>query len=226
MKTYFTIIKYTQEALLGISIFLLMYLPLMIVFRPDVISGGVTTNLYLVAHIFLFFVMMIRPLADIFTKTIWIRPLVILRKGTGVFSASIIVSFILAKLMIDPSGYLASFGTLKYWSMVNYAVLAHLADISAVILIITSNNFSKRILGDWWKKIQQLSYVYFYGSVLYVYLSYGNSYLLYALIIITLLTYLAYLKNKRRLTASPAITPIAPVTPIQNEPVQVNRRLI
>lgn len=199
MKKYFTIIKYLQETLLAIGIFLMMYLPLMIVFRPDVISSDVTLNLYFTAHLFLFFVMIIRPLADIFINVKWLRPLVILRKGAGVLSASIVVSFILSKLMIDPMGYLASFGTLKYWAMTNYAILAHMADISAIILIITSNNFSKRILGDWWKRIQQLSYVYFYGSVLYVYLSYGNLDLLFALIIVTLLTYIAYLKNKRRL---------------------------
>jgi DMSO/TMAO reductase YedYZ heme-binding membrane subunit len=113
-------------------------------------------------------------------------------------SASIVVSFILAKLMVDPVGYLSSFMTLKYWSMINYAVLAHLADISAVILIITSNNFSKRILGDSWKKIQKLSYLYFYGSVLYVFLSYGNIDLIIALILVTVATYVAFLKNRKK----------------------------
>lgn len=209
MKTYFQTIKYTQESLLFISVVVLMALPLVIVFHPDIITTDVTTNLYLVAHIFLFFVMSIRPLADIFMKVKWLRPLVILRKGTGVISASIIVSFILAKLMVDPVSYLGSLATLKYWSLVNYAILAHLADISAVILLITSNNLSKRILGSWWKKIQQLSYVYFYGSVLYVYLSYKNIYLLYALIIISLITYYASVLNKRRLIQSKVV---------QNEP--------
>ena len=149
------IIKYLQETLLGVSIATMMILPILIVFYPKLITSNVNANLYSVAHIFLLFVMLIRPLSDIFTKVKWLRPLVILRKGAGVISASIIVSFILAKLMIDPSLYLASFSTYKYWSLVNYALLAHLADISAVILIITSNNLSKRILGSWWKKIQR-----------------------------------------------------------------------
>lgn len=198
MKIYFKFIKYLQEFLLVISIFTMMYLPLMLVFRPDVMVNNVTLKLYTISHIFLFFVMMIRPLADIFYETKWIRPLVILRKGTGVFSASIIVSFILTKLMIDPVLYFKNFMELKYWSMVNYALLAHLADISAIILLITSNNFSKRILGDWWKIIQKLSYVYFYGSVLYVYLSYGNIDLILALILITILTLGAFIINKQK----------------------------
>lgn len=198
MKTYFKIIKYVQEILLAVSIFVMMYLPLMIVFRPDVINPAVTLNIYFLAHLALFLVMIVRPMADIITGNKWIRPLVILRKGMGVFSASLVFSFILAKLMIDPAGYLLSIGTLKYWSMVNYAVLAHVADLSALILLITSNNLSKNLLGLWWKKVQNLSYIYFYGSVLYVYLSYGNIYLLFALIIVTMLTFMAYLKNRQK----------------------------
>jgi DMSO/TMAO reductase YedYZ heme-binding membrane subunit len=199
MRTYFTIIKYLQETLLVIAILVMMVLPWMIVFNKDIITNEVSSNLYLISHIFLFFVMIIRPLADIFTKTVWIRPLVILRKGTGVMSASIVVSFILAKLMIDPASYIASIGTLKYWSMVNYAVLAHIADISAIALIVTSNNFSKKILGDSWKNIQKLAYVYFYGSVLYVFLSYGSIYLLVALILVTAVTYIAFIKNRNKI---------------------------
>jgi DMSO/TMAO reductase YedYZ heme-binding membrane subunit len=228
MKTYFKIIKYLQEALLGTAIFLMMYLPLMIVFRPDVITSSVSSNLYFVSHIFLFFVMTIRPLADIFTKIKWIRPLVILRKGTGVMSASIVVSFILAKLMVDPSGYLSSIFTLKYWSLVNYAIFAHVADISALILIITSNNFSKSILGSWWKKIQQLSYVYFYGSVLYVYLSYGGLDLLFALIIVTLLTFIAFTKNKQKLAKSFVTTSSSVLnqTSLSNEDLLIKKNYI
>ena len=198
MKTYFKIIKYLQESLLAIAILIMMILPLILVFNKDNIGSSAISNLYSVSDVFLFFVMMIRPMADIFTKAKWLRPLVILRKSTGVMSASIIVSFILAKLMVDPSGYLGSILTPKYWSMVNYALLAHLADISAVILIVTSNNLSKEIFGSWWKKIQKLAYVYFYGSVLYVYLSYGSPVLLTMLIVVTMVTIVAFIKNKRR----------------------------
>lgn len=202
MRTYLKTIKYLQEIFIFISIIIMMALPIAIVFYPNVISSIVVSKLYAISHIFLFFVMMVRPLADIFTNIKWIRPLVILRKGTGVLSASIIVSFILVKLIIDPVGYFTSIGTLKYWSMVNYAVLAHIADLSAIMLIITSNNFSKRILGDWWKKVQKLSYVYFYGSVLYVYLSYKNIDLLFMLFITTVLVFIASMKNKIRLIES------------------------
>lgn len=208
MKTYLKLIGYTQRILLGTAIGIMITLPLFLTLKPEAISEAATQNLYLTSHVFLFFVMMIRPLADIFTNTKWIRPLVTLRKGAGVLSASIIVSFIFAKLIMDPISYLSSIGTLKYWAMQDYAVLGHMADLSAIILIITSNKLSKKILGVWWKKIQKLAYVYFYGSALFVFLSYGNIDQLIAIILVTSVTTIAYFKNKQRTTQTATITPI------------------
>ncbi len=199
MKTYLKIIKYLQTISLSISIVFMTTLPLMLVFNKENIADITIQNLYAIAHTSLFFVMMVRPLADIFTQIKWIRPLVILRKGVGVLSASIIVSFILAKLMVNPIEYLKDIFTLSYWSMVDYAVLGHVADISAIILIITSNNFSKNILGTWWKRVQKLSYVYFYGSAFYVFLSYGNIHQLIAIIIVTIVTIIAFIINRKKL---------------------------
>ena len=198
MKLYLKTIKYTQEILLGISVLILMVLPSFLVFQMDQINDAFIQKLYAFSHISLFFVMMVRPLADIFLQTKWIRPLVILRKGVGVFSASIIVSFILEKIIISPSEFFSSILTLPYWSMNNWVVFAHLADMSAILLLVTSNNLSKKLLGSWWKKIQKLSYVYFYGSALYVYLSYKDNHLLYAMILVTVVTVWAYLKNRKR----------------------------
>lgn len=199
MKIYFKAIQYLQQALLGEGILIMLILPLVIIFREDLISVSVAQQLYAVSHWVLFFVMIIRPLADIFTKAKWIRPLVILRKGAGVMSASIIVSFILAKLMIDPVGYVASIGTLEYWSLYKFAVLAHVADISAILLIVTSNNLSKKLLGSWWKKIQRLSYVYFYGSGLYVGLMYGNKEMIVAMVLVAAVSLWASVKNNNKL---------------------------
>lgn len=199
MRTYLKTIQITQKIVLGISIFLLLALPLIIVFTPDLLSDNGVLFMYDLSHIFVFLVMIVRPLADIFTRTKLIRPLVILRKSFGVFSASLIVSFILSKIIINPTAYFSSFLTLKYWSLAHYSLLAHIADISAIILLITSNNFSKRILGSWWKKIQKLSYPYFYASALYVFLISGHVSMLISMFIITALTMLAYVKNQAKI---------------------------
>ena len=198
MKTYIRTIQVIQKLALGISIAIMMILPLIIVFYPDMLSEQTTLRLYDISHIAVFLVMIVRPLADIFTRSTKIRPLVILRKGVGVLSASIVVSFILAKIIMDPAGYFQSIGTMQYWSFENLAILAHLGDISAILLIVTSNNLSKRILGAGWKIIQKLSYVYFYASSLYVFLVFNDNTVLLSMLIVTMLTCVAYIKNKER----------------------------
>lgn len=203
MKYYIKTISYVQELLLGIGILTLMVLPLAILFNVDIVLSR-TMTLYSLVHITVFFVMVIRPLADIFTGTIYIRPLVPLRKGFGVVSASIVVSFLIAKIITDPSGYLQDLFTLSYWSLTNNALLAHLADITAVLLLITSNTFSKRILGTWWKRIQRLSYVYFFASGLYVYLSFGENLVLTFMAIVAIVTLIAYIKNTLKSTVTKA----------------------
>ncbi len=198
MKLYLKTIKFLQTFFLGISIAIMLVLPLIIAFHPDWISPSTSLRLYDVSHISIFLVMLIRPLADIFINTKWIRPLVILRKGVGVLSAAVVVSFIFAKIIMDPVGYFSAFGTGAYWSPVHYALLAHLADISAIILLATSNNLSKRVMGALWKKVQKLSYVFFYASSLFVFLSYGDIGPVFSMVVITLVTIVAYFKNKAR----------------------------
>ncbi len=192
MRIYLQLIKKTQQFLLTTSIFVLAFLPGAVVFYPELLNYSF---LFAAAHLSLFLVMAIRPLADLLPKIRFVRPLVILRKGMGVFSASIIVSFIIAKLIIDPGGYLASYLTAEYWSVGDFSLFVHLADISAVLLLITSNNLSKRLLGPNWKRVQRLSYVYFYGSGLYVFFVLGEHLIMWYMIIVTVLTTLAYFTN-------------------------------
>jgi DMSO/TMAO reductase YedYZ heme-binding membrane subunit len=198
MKTYLKSIQFTQKFFLTISVLTMLILPLIIVFIPDSLSDKSVLNLYNISHVAVFFVMAIRPLADIFSRTNLVRPLVILRKGVGVFSAAIIISFIFSKIIMDPTGYVYAFGTVKYWSLQNFALLAHIADVSAILLLLTSNNLSKKIFGSWWKKIQKLSYPYFYASALYVFLITGHNSMLVSMFTITALTMIAYIKNKNR----------------------------
>ncbi len=201
MKLYFAFIKNFQEALLAISIIMLATLPATLALAPNALGNTGYTLLYSVAHVSLFLVMMIRPLADLLPRVKWLRPLVILRKGMGVLSASVVVSFILSKIIMDAGGYLGSFGTVEYWSFTNLALFAHLADISALLLLITSNNLSKRLLGKWWKCIQRLSYVYFYASGIYVFFILGNTTVLTYMTLVTIVTIMAWIKNSNRKAA-------------------------
>lgn len=61
------------KILLLVGILILMTLPLSLLFTPDFVWAHSDT-LYTIVHITLLFVMLIRPLADIFTSTRLIRP--------------------------------------------------------------------------------------------------------------------------------------------------------
>lgn len=212
MRAYLKTIAFFKEFFLVVGIAIMLIFPLVLVFFSDGLSEDTILRMYDISHVTIFFVMLVRPLADIFFNTKWIRPLVPLRKGIGVLSASVVLSFIFSKIIMDPSGYFSAFLTVKYWSLENYALIAHLADISAFFLMITSNKLSKRLLGAWWKRIQRLSYVFFYASSLYVYLTFGTTSLLYAMIIITFVTLLAFLLNRRRALQKAHTQPLTPKT--------------
>lgn len=197
MRTYIRTIGIIQKIALGLGIALLALLPPIFLLYPEYVRPNIP-SLYDIAHMSVFFVMIVRPLADIFKSTMYIRPLVILRKGFGVLSASIIIAFILTKLIADPLGYLSAYGTLEYWSLTQGALLAHLADVTAVILLITSNNFSKRVMGAWWKRVQRLSYIYFYASSLYVFTQFGSIEVLGYILVVTIVTLTALIINRSK----------------------------
>lgn len=197
-------IKHLQSILIltSIGIFLLA-LPMVFAFNPDFLPKNIKTTLYLISFAAVSFVMAIQPLADIFPKIKWIRPLVVLRKGFGILSASIIISFILFKIITMGPKFLINFLLLDYWKFSNYSFFAHLGDVTAVILLATSNVFSKKILGKNWKRIQKLSYVYFYSGGIYEYFVFQDMFAAYAMLIVSFLVSLAFFINffrKHRLT--------------------------
>ncbi len=191
----FKTITIIQNLLLATSILMLMILPVYITFHEGGISGEARGALYGISHIAVTLVMVIRPLANLFPKKRTLAQLTILRKGFGVFSAAIIVSFILSDIIITGTDYMSRFLTTQYWSLDRYTLLAHIGDITAVVLLVTSNNYSKRILGKWWKRVQKLAYIYFYAGASYAYLALDDTMTLIAIVVVTTVTVLAYIKN-------------------------------
>ncbi len=195
-KRFFKTIAFIQQSLLGISIALLALGPVALLVWGDLLPFSVMGILYTISLVSVTLVMSIRPLADIASDVPQIRALVILRKGFGVLSASIIVTFLLAKIIEPESMYLASIFTPAYWSLDKFSLFAHLGDITGVILLITSNTFSKRILGPWWKRVQKLAYIYFYAGALYEMLALQSTFALIAMATVTVLVLIAWVKKR------------------------------
>ncbi len=105
------------------------------------------------------FVMAIRPLSDLFPK-IWIlKKLVTLRKAFWILSSSIIVVNLIWPMILDFSK-LNSYLSIVKWNFY-IPIISRISEITAIILLITSNDLSQKKLWIWWKRIQRSSYLYF-----------------------------------------------------------------
>ena len=187
-------ISIVQNIFLGLSIGILALLPVWVAFG----SGSDWQNiLYQTSFIAVFLVMLVRPLADIFYNQGWLKALVRLRKGMGIFSASIIVALMLGDIILPDSQYIASIFTIDFWTFKEYKFFAHLGDITGVILLITSNNFSMILLKKNWKRIQKLAYVYFYAGGIYEAYALGNLLAFIMMVIIAIVIFWAFVVNLR-----------------------------
>jgi DMSO/TMAO reductase YedYZ heme-binding membrane subunit len=194
-----------QEVLIGISLAFLIALPFSSLLFADGLPYEYQGWLFTLSFFAVFLVMIVRPLADILTWN-WLRSLVILRKGLGILSASIIASFALGKIFDPASTYLTTMFSLKFFSFANYAFFAHVGDLTGFILLLTSNTFSQRLLKRNWKRVQRLSYAYFYAGGIYEAFALGSIFALVAMIIVTVLTVSAWWIKRYRRTHSATAT--------------------
>lgn len=188
----FRLINAAQNALLGASLLLLGLLPPLLAFWPESLPSWLPATLFAISLYAATATMAVRPIADFWAP---LRPFVTLRKGLGVLSASSIIVFLIGKLLADPVGYLSGVATASYWSLDGYALLAHLGDLAAIPLLVTSNKFSRRAMGPWWKRVQKLAYVYFYAGAGYEALAFGSGAAWLAIAGVSALVLGAWVKN-------------------------------
>ncbi len=183
-------ILWFQKLLIWTGIFLLVAIPVSSLFFK--MPAAWTGVLFSTSFAAVFILMMIRPLGDILNDWMFLKRIIVLRKGLGILSASIIVGSMLARVIAPGSTYLTFFFSMHFFSLTNYALFSNLGDLSGLILLITSNQFSQKLLKKNWKRIQRLSYVYFYSGALYEGLFLENSFALYALMVVTNLVVIAW----------------------------------
>lgn len=196
MKRLLTFIGYLQTLLIGISLSLLVILPIVYAYIVPLVPKTLYTLLFQISFALVTVLMVLRPLADIFNTLPWLRMLVLLRKGLGTLSASIVVGLLLSKVLVHGIGYFAGYLSTSRWGLDGYTLFATLGDLSAIPLLLTSNVFSKRVLGSSWYVLQKLSYVYFYAGGLYEYLALGQKSALGAMLFVAFITATAFIKKR------------------------------
>lgn len=87
---------------------------------------------------------------------------------------------------------------------------------------VTSNDFSKRLLGKWWKTLQRLTYIAIWFIVAHVVLLGGSTWVIVAISTVALLEVTSWIVHWRRpvrvVPPAAPVTPVAPTTP-QTPPV-------
>ena len=156
-----------------------------------------TSILWDLALVSLIILMLIRPINDIFPNLEFYRYMT-LRKNLGILSAMIVVSFgVIHYVELGSfSEIINTYFSLGYWSFSGNLFFAHLGELTGFILLITSNTFSVRLLKRNWKKVQRLSYVYFFCGSWYVFSSFGKTYALIGIIVVFEMTLFAYFKKR------------------------------
>ncbi len=110
-------------------------------------------------------VMLIRPIWEIVANfygaksALMLKKLLIFRQSFWILSAIIICTILVGKFFLN-SWYIPFYFSVDNWSL-DIPLIARISEISALILLLTSNTFSKKILKKNWKKVQKLSYVFF-----------------------------------------------------------------
>ncbi|QQS59599.1 ferredoxin [Candidatus Peregrinibacteria bacterium] len=127
--------------------------------------------------------MLLRPLSEVFPKLVFLKHLIPLRKGLGILSASVVTVTAIYTYVPHLDLFFSTYFSLYYWSISNYNFFAHLGELTGIVLLLTSNVWSQKVLGRSWKKIQRLSYVYFITGGIYEY-HLGKPFVLSSMIIV------------------------------------------
>ncbi len=112
------------------------------------------------------FIMIIRPLSNIFSRFIFLKKMIFFRKAFWILSSSIVITFLVYKHLSDP-WLITQYFSLANWSLYN-PIFSRISEITWLILLVTSNTYSQVKLWKWWKKIQRLSYLYFFSGTMIV----------------------------------------------------------
>lgn len=155
------------------------------------------TELWSVSWLSVVALMAVRPLADVFPKISLFRALIPLRKGLGILSASVVVTNLGFTAWNSWDSFVSSYLSARGWRVSSRALFARVSEITAVLLLVTSNVWSQKALGIYWKRLQRLSYAYFFSAGIILHW-YGQTSALYAMVAVAALWITAEITKKVR----------------------------
>ncbi len=130
-----------------------------------------------IAWVSILLVMMIRPLSELFPQFPVLKKLIFLRKAFGILSATIVITNLVVNGLTRVD-FLSNYFSFANWSIDLIKIdfiwhyfyfpwftpspfFARMSEVTAIILLATSNMWSMKKLWKNWKRIQKLTYLYF-----------------------------------------------------------------
>lgn len=114
------------------------------------------------AWFILCFIMIIRPLSEVFPGFPILKKGVLLRRELGIACASFAITHAVGLfLMLGISPLVIITDPANYWGISNFITWGILGLLISLPLLLTSNMYSMKLLKQNWKKVQKLSYVLF-----------------------------------------------------------------
>lgn len=157
----------------------------------------VETLMWSVSLVSLTLLMLIRPLGEIFPKSN-IDKLMPLRKELGRLSAVIVVAFGFFNYLSLETNFIQTYFSYAHWNIKTNIFWGHLGELLAFILLITSNQISINLLKKNWKRIQKLTYLYFFSGAWFVFIKNNSVLALITIIVVFQLTlYTAIIKKTK-----------------------------
>lgn len=197
MNPYLRSIRWSRRLVLTLSFLFAATILLGYDYYPVLLPPSYEAWLWKLNSLAIFVVMILRPLSDLLPQQRWLRALVPTRKELGILSALIVLSFGLAKYHFwGWNEFVTTYFSLAYWPFPEPVFWGRLGELVAVPLLLTSNNWSVRLLKRNWKRIQRLAYVYFYAGAYYVYVAFGATEELWFMVIVAVLVLAAWGKKK------------------------------
>jgi hypothetical protein len=141
--------------------------------------------------------MSIRPLADLMPWWVSFRKTVMLRQGLWILSSIIVVTILVYTTSTSWINLVNTYTNRSERSPSWYKLFARLSEITAIILLLTSNRFSQKLLGKRWKKLHKIAYIYFYSAWIYIF-SLGKIEALRSMAFVTLLYILVWYTSNRK----------------------------
>lgn len=158
-----------------------------------IIWWSISAFLFMLSWWAVVFVMYIRPLSQLFPKIWLLKTLATLRKSLWIISAMVIFIIFFEKYILDYQNFI-NYLKVSNWHWF-YSILSRISEITAIILLFTSNNYSQKKLWIWWKRIQRSSYLFFVSGWI-VAAAWWSDYYYWTMFIWWILFIAAWIKNK------------------------------